>query len=236
MTLLRTIFIAQLVMMLPAFAFFVVTPVNLHTGILLFYLVPPGFVLTLYALWQWKTHPDRRRLALATAATPLICLAAPFGIVSLIGGPVPGAVLVAVVILLIAIAIFVLLGKTDQWRVGGLFANRHFNLVYVLAMVILFALLWIPALVWLSGRESISLPMDVVGYRGTFRIALHYYIAVAAPSLMLCLFALFYAPVGLVRNAGGRIVHLLQLVAALLLLASLAACAVVVLITMANPG
>jgi len=129
-----------------------------------------------------------------------------------------------------------LLGRTDQWREHGVFTNRHFNLVYVLAMVILFALLWIPALTWLSGRESISLPIEVVGYRGTFRIALHYYLAVTAPSLVLCLFALFYAPVGLVRNAGGRIVHLLQLVAALLLLASLAACAVLVLITMANPG
>jgi hypothetical protein len=222
--------------MLPAFAFLVVTPASFQTLGLLFYLVPPGFLFALYALWQWKTHPERRRLALATAATPLICLALPFGIVTLNGGPVPESALVVAVMLLIVIAIFVLLGKTDQWRGGGVLANRHVNLVYVLVLFILFALLWLPVLVWLPGRETIVLPAQRPGAAPLLDVAIWYYVGVAAPSLVLSLFALIYAPVGLVRNAGGRSVHLLQLVAALLLLASLAVCAFVGFVVLANPG
>lgn len=236
MTLLLTAFIAQLVLMLPAFAFFVVTPASLQTLGLLFYLVPAGFIFTLYALWQWKTHPERRRLALATAATPMICLALPFGIVSLNGGPVPEAVLVAAVILLIVIAIFVLLGKTDQWRGGGVLANRHVNVVYALVLFILFALLWLPVLVWLPGQGSIVLPAQGSGATALLDIAIWYYVAVGAPSLLLSLFALIYAPVGMLRSAGGRGVHLLQFLGALLLLGSVVVCGFVGFVVLANPG
>ncbi|MEQ9563659.1 MAG: hypothetical protein RLN69_14165 [Woeseiaceae bacterium] len=236
MTLLRTVFIVQLVLMLPAFAFLVVTPASFQTLGLLFYLVPPGFVIALYGLWQWKTHPERRRLALATAATPLICLALPFGIVALNGGPVPQSVLTLAVIVLIVFAVFVLLGKTDQWRDGGAFSNRHFNFVYLLVLLILFALLWLPALVWLPGRENIVLPAQRAGAAPLLDIAIWYYLAVATPSFLLSLFALIYAPVGLVRNANGRVMHLLQVLAALLLMMSLAVCAYVGVVVLANPG
>jgi hypothetical protein len=52
----------------------------------------------------------------------------------------------------------------------------------------------------------------------------------------LSLFALIYAPVGLLRNANGRFMHLLQVLAALLLMMSLAVCAYVGVVVLANPG
>jgi hypothetical protein len=236
MIVLRIVFIAQLVLMLPAFAFFVATPANLHTAILLLYLLPVGCVLALYALWQFKTHPDRRRLAMATAATPLLCLALPFGIVSLNGGPVAPALLISAITVLLAAALLVLLGRTDQWRNTRVFANRHFNLVYLMALGLLLALLWLPVLAWLGGRESIPMPTDLAGRDPIIRIASLYFIAIAVPSIGLSVFALFYAPVGLVRNPAGRVIHAGQLLAALLLLVSLAALAFAVFIGMLNPG
>lgn len=127
MILLRGIFIAQLVLMLPVFALLLVTPVHLGNVAIYVYLTPIGCVVALYALWQFVKHPARRRLAAATLATPVICLGAPVVVYLLNGGPVPPAVLVLAVLVLIAITIVALLGTTDQWRGTDLFASRYFN-------------------------------------------------------------------------------------------------------------
>ncbi len=52
MILLRVIFIAQLVLLLPVLAHLLVTPVYLDTVAISLFFTPIGLVLALYALWQ----------------------------------------------------------------------------------------------------------------------------------------------------------------------------------------
>ncbi len=236
MILLRVIFVAQLVLMLPAFAFLLVTPVHLGTVAIYFYLLPVGFVAALYALWQFIRHSARRRLAAATVATPVFCLGAPVGVYSLNGGPVAPAVLVAGVVALVLIAALVLLGTTDHWRGTGLFANKGLNLGCLIALCVLLLMLWFPIIAGLAASDSISLPADMGERNRIIRVAALYFIAVAIPALCLSLFTLLYAPVGLVRNRGGRVVHLGQLVMALVLLTSLTATTFAISVFLINPG
>jgi hypothetical protein len=236
MVLLRSVFIAQLVLMLPVFAVLLVTPVTHVTGAIYFYLLPIGLMIALYAVWQYTKHPDRRRLAAATLSTPLLCLGLPVVVYFVFGGPLPPAVVVVAVLALIAITIVALLGTTDQWRGTGLFASTRFNNGCLMALVALLLMLWFPLIAGLAAGESISLPSDIVERDKILGAAVLYLIAVAIPAICLSLFTLLYAPVGLVRNPGGRVVHVGQLLAALLLLATLATAAFAVFIFMINPG
>ena len=236
MILLRVTFIAQLVLMLPAFAFLLVTPIHLGTVAMYFYLIPIGSVAAIYALWQFIKHPARRRLAAATIATPVLCLGVPVGVYWLNGGPVAPAVLVAAVIALLVIAALVLLGRTDQWRGAGMFASKRFNYGFLIALGALLLMLWFPVIVGLAASETISLPADIADRDRIYSVAALYFIAVSVPAMCLSLFTLLYAPAGLVRNRGGRVIHLGQLITALLLLTSLIAVAFAVSIFMFNPG
>jgi hypothetical protein len=236
MILLRVTFIAQLVLMLPVFAVLLVTPVHLGTVMIYLYLTPIGIVASLFALWQLIKHSARRRLASGIIATPFLCLGAPVVVYWLNDGPVAPTVLVLAVIALLAIAVLVLLGRTDQWRGSGLFANKPLNFSYLVALGVLLVMLWFPIIVGLAANESISLPTDIADRDRIYKAAALYFIAVALPALCLSLFALLYAPVGLARNRGGRIVHLGQLITALLLLTSLTGVAFAVSIFMVNPG
>jgi hypothetical protein len=236
MILLRVIFIAQLVLMLPAFAFLLVTPVHLGTIAIYLYLAPIGVATALYALWRLVKHSAGKRMAVATLATPVLCLGAPVGVYSLNGGPVTPAVLVAAVLALLVIAAFALLGTTDQWRGTGMFANKRFNLGCLVALAALLLMLWFPVIAGLAASESISLPADMPGRDQVIKVASLYFIAVAVPAVCLSLFTLVYAPVGMVRNRGGRVVHLGQLITASLLLVSLTAVALSVYVFMLNPG
>ena len=236
MILLRVIFIAQLVIMLPAFATLLVTPVQLGTVAIYLYLTPVGVVLSLLALWQFIKHPARRRLAAATIATPVLCLGVPVVVYWFNGGPVAPAVLVIAVTGLLAIAALVLLGTTDQWRGAGIFASKRFNFSCLIALGVLLLMLWFPMIVGLAANQSISLPTDIADRDRIYNAAALYFIAVAVPALCLSLFTLLYAPVGLVRNRGGRVIHLGQLITALLLLTSLIAVAFAISIFLVNPG
>ena len=236
MILLRVIFIAQLVLMLPAFASLLVTPANLGTVAIYFYLVPVGVAATLFALWRFIKHPAERRLAIATLATPLVCLGLPVVVYSLNGGPVAPAVLIVGVLVLLVIAALALLGKTDQFRGSGFFANRRFNVSYLVALGVLLLMLWFPIIIGLAANQSISLPTDIADRDRIITVAALYLVAVAIPAVCLSLFTLLYAPVGLFRSHDGRLLHLGQLLTALLLLATLAAVAFAVSILMVNPG
>lgn len=236
MILLRFVFIAQLVLMLPVFALLLVTPANLGTVGIYLYLTPIGVVLALYALWQLIKHPARRRLAAATFATPILCLGAPVVVYTLNGGPVAPAVLVAAVVFLIATAIVALLGTTNQWRETGIFASKHFNYGCLIALGVMLLMLWFPIVAGLAASESISLPTDIADRDRILRVAALYFIAVAIPAACLSLFTLLYAPVGLVRSHGGKAVHLGQLMTALMLLATLTTIALTAFVFMSNPG
>ena len=201
MILLRAIFIAQLVLLLPAFAYLLLTPANFGTLALLFYLVPVGLLVALISLWQFARHPPRRRLAAATFATPFLCLAAPIGITWFGGGPVAPAVLIIGVIALLLIAALVLLSKTGQWRGNGLFANKQFNLAIIVALGVLFTLLWFPIIAWLASDRSYTLPSNMVDRDRVLTAGALYLVAIAVPGFCLSLFTLLYAPVGLVRNS-----------------------------------
>lgn len=112
MNLLRTVFIVQLVLMVPTCAFLSATPGNLYGALLVFYLVPVGLACAIYAVWQIIRYPARRRLAMATASTPFVCLGLPVGIHWLNDGPVEPGVVVAVAVMLVVIAALVRLGRT----------------------------------------------------------------------------------------------------------------------------
>ncbi len=236
MLLLRVVFIAQLVLMLPAFAYLLLTPVHLGTVAAFFYLVPAGLLAALFAVWQFAKYPARRQLAAATAATPLLCLAAPMGIYSLNDGPVAPAVLIMAVIALLLVAAVVILSKTDQWIGTGLFANRPFNLAIVAALAVLLLLIWFPIITWLASDRSYALPTNMADRDQLIRVGALYLIAIAIPGSCLSLFALLYAPVGLIRNPGGRLAHLGQLLLTLILLVSLIGIALAVFFGMINPG
>lgn len=236
MILSRVIFLAQLTLMLPVFALLLVTPANLGTAAIYLYLVPVGVAVTLFALWRFTKYPAERRLAAATIATPVACLGAPVLVYSLNSGPVEPALLVMAVLALLVIAALILLGKTDQFRGAGLFANRRFNVSCLVALGTLLLLLWFPIFIGLAANQSFSLPTDIAERDKIITVAALYLIAVAIPAACLSIFTLLYAPVGLVRNHGGRVLHLGQLIAALLLLATLAAVAFVVSILTVNPG
>lgn len=105
---LRIVFIAQLLLMLAAFAFLIAASTTIYTALLYLYLVPVGLIMALFALWRYIKHPARRPLALATGATPVLCLGLPFGILALNGGPVAPALLITATVLLIVGAVFVL--------------------------------------------------------------------------------------------------------------------------------
>ena len=236
MILLRAVFVVQLVLMLPAFAYLLLTPVHLGTLAVSLYLVPTGLAAVLFALWQFARHPARRRLAAATAATPFLCLAAPMGIYSLNDGPVAPAVLIMAVIALLVVAAVVMMSKTEQWRGTGLFANRQFNLAIVVALGVLLLLLWFPIIAWLASDRSYALPSNMLDRDQVLKAGALYLIAIAVPGTCLALFALLYAPIGLVRNPGGRLAHLGQLVLTLMLLISLIGVAVAAFVGMLNPG
>jgi len=236
MILLRIIFIAQLILMLPVFAFLLVTPPHLGTVAIYFYLTPVAIIAVLFALWQFIKHPIRRRLAGATIATPVVCLGAPVFMYSLNGGPMPPALLVIAVLVLLVIAALVLLGKTDQWHGTGMFANRRFNVGCLVALGALLLMLWFPIIVGLAANQSISLPTNIADRDRIYMVAGLYLMAVAVPAVCLSLFTMLYAPVGLVRNRGGRVLHLGQLLTALLLLATLTAVAFAVSVLLVNPG
>ena len=236
MILLRIIFVAQLVLMLPVFAVLLVTPVYLDTVAIYIIMMPLGLAVSLYALWQLFKHPARKRLAGATLATPVLCLGTPVVVYWLNGGPVAPAVLVVAVLTLLAIATVVLLSKTDQWLGTGLFANKHFNYGCLVALGALLLMLWFPIIAALAASNSISLPDEMAARDRVLGVAALYLIAVAVPAVCLSIFTLLYAPVGLVRNRGSRAVHVGQLTAALLLLISVTAIAFTVSIFLVNPG
>lgn len=233
---LRVLFIAQLVMMLPVFAVLLVTPVYLGTVAIYVYLTPIGLAAAVYALWQVIKHPARRRLAAATLATPVLCLGTPVVVYWLNGGPLAPALLVVAVLALLAIAAVVLLATTDQWHGAGMFASSNFNYGCLVALGALLLTLWFPIIAGLAASGSVSLPTEIAERDQVYRAAALYFIAVAVPAVCLSIFTLLYAPVGLVRNRGGRLVHLGQLVTALLLLTSLTAVAFAVSILLVNPG
>ena len=222
--------------MLPAFASLLTTPVYLGTVAIYVYLVPVGSIAALYALWRFIKYPPERRLAGATIATPVVCLGMPVGVYWLNGGPVAPAVLVVAVLVLLAIAFIVLLATTDQFRGRGMFASNHFNRVCLVALGTLLLALWFPIVAALAAGNAIALPTEMADRDRVFGVAALYLIAVAIPAVGLSIFTLLYAPVGLVRNRGGRLVHVGQLVIALLLLATLAAIAFTVSILLVNPG
>ena len=236
MVILRVVFLAQLVLMLPAFAYLLVTPVHLGTLAAFFYFVPIGVSVVLFALWQFARHPDRRRLAAATAATPILCLAAPMGIYSLNGGPVAPALLILAVIALLVIAAVVMLSKTGQWNGTGLFANRQFNLAIVVALGVLLLLIWFPIITWLASDRSYALPSNIVDRDHILKAGALYLMAITVPGTCLSLFTLLYAPVGLVRNPSGRLAHFGQLLLTLMLLVSLIGVAFAVFVGVINPG
>jgi hypothetical protein len=117
-----------------------------------------------------------------------------------------------------------------------LFANQVLNRNYLLSLLLVLALLWLPAIVWLGWRDAIALPKNIAERDVFIRIIGYYLIGVAAPAACLSLFGMFYAPVGIVRNAGGRLLHVGQLLLSLLLLLTLAVMIIVAWLGAANPG
>ena len=97
-------------------------------------------------------------------------------------------------------------------------------------------MLWFPMIVGLAAARPISLPTNMVDRDRIIMVARLYLMAVAIPAACLSLTTMLYAPVGLVRNRGGRIVHLGQLIIAISLLATVVWIVLIVFFLMLNPG
>lgn len=130
MIVLRIVFFAQLLVMLSGFTIFLVTPADFHTLALIFYLVIIAAAAILFAAWQFVRHRDRRGWAIATAATPLLCLTTPFLIVWLNRGPIPLAKLIATVIALIVIAFLCCSRKQLNGRPGAFSRTSALTLAF----------------------------------------------------------------------------------------------------------
>ncbi|MFK8031285.1 MAG: hypothetical protein AB8G18_13700 [Gammaproteobacteria bacterium] len=103
-------------------------------------------------------------------------------------------------------------------------------------LLLLLALNLAPIIAWLYLQGSISLPGTVAEREHVFRMGAVYVVLVAGPALILSLFTMLYALVGLLRNPAGRLIHLGQLVLALITLALLSAGAFALVIAVINPG
>lgn len=236
MPLLRLVFIAQLLVMLTGFVSILLTPAEFQTVAVMFYLAIVGFIVLLYAAWQFIRHPDRRALAAATIVTPLVCLTSPFLIVRLTGGPIEPGTITAAVLAVVAVAAVMFLSKKAHWQAGGRFADSRLNKTILISLAVMLVLYWTPVVAWLYPQESIRLPTTISERDQVLRIAAVWFITIAGPACIASLLTLLYAPVGLIRNSGGRLLHAGQLILSLLTLASLAIGALFVAIAMVNPG
>ncbi len=232
----RLVFFAQLLVMLSAFAIFVVTPIDFHTLALMFYLVSIAAAAMVFALWQFVRHRSRRDWALATVATPILCLTTPFLIARLNGGPLHPAVLIVVLVATVVGALLVLLARSEQWKGEGVFASKRLNVWFLTVLGALLTLTWIPFAYGLFNQGSVSLPRNIGERDWIIRLGGIYFASVAGPALVLSVFAMLFAPIGVVRNPGSRIVHIGQLLLALLTFVSLAIGAFAAWIAMVYPG
>jgi hypothetical protein len=233
MTLLRFVFFGQLLVMLPALGLFLGTPSSLGTLYLVVLLTPVALATGIYALWQAWHYPPRRTLALGTLATAVVVMATPFVRDALGLGTLPGPVLAAGALAAAAAGFVALLAGRRRWDNDRLFRASGFNYSLLIALACALLLIWLPPVAWLASRGTAAEPVDVDALRTA---ALMYLPIMATPGLIVMVFSLLYAPVGLMRNPSARLLHLSQLALALLLMASLGIAAFGLALALANPG
>ncbi|MGI9342005.1 MAG: hypothetical protein ACR2QV_04105 [Gammaproteobacteria bacterium] len=233
MTLLRFVFVGQLLVMLPALGLFLGTPSSLGTVYLVVLLTPVALATSIYALWQAWHYPPRRALALGTLATAVVVMATPFVRDALGLGTLPGPALAAGVVAAAAVGLIMLLAARRRWDNERLFRASGFNYALLIALAAALLLIWVPPIAWLASRGTAAEPVDVDALR---LAAIMYLPIMSTPGLIVMIFSLLYAPAGLFRNPSARLLHLGQLALALLLMASLGIAAFALLLAVVNPG
>jgi hypothetical protein len=231
---LRAVFLIQLILMTPAFLFFLATPANVYTLLLLSGLIPAAIVTTLTALWHAARHPDRRPLAAAIICMAVVCLGLPFLLQGIGGGPVPVPWLITLGAAAAFIAAVVLMGRAPRWGRQQSTATRS-GCRLLASMASVLGLLWTPALGWLS-NSALRERLAEVDADTALTLALAYYLPLSIAAAALTFFGLANAVAGLIRSPPDRLLHSGQLLAGLLLLATLCALTFVAMIGMTNPG
>jgi hypothetical protein len=236
MILLRTIAGIQLAFILAAAAYFLLVPTDIYTALLVFFGLPACALIAIYAGYQSYRHADRRGLGLATIATPVIGFTLPFVITGAYGGPLPPLPVVLIAMMAAALGAAALLAKRGGWMAQGRFVKPGLNQGLAIAMLALLALLWLPMIGIVATAGNITLPLAGSVSDTNLRLGAAYFGTVSALGLATGLFGVVFAPVGLLRNPGGRLLHAVQLVLTLLLFATVGIVVVTAWLFMLNPG
>ncbi len=236
MTLLRFVFGLQLCLVMAVAIRFLITRPDFSTLGLFIYGSLFCFAIALYAGYQAIRHPPRRRLAAMTIATPLIGFTLPFLIQRLVGGPVaPGTAAIAALIAG-GVGLIVVINRSGFREAGKGFRRPGVNGLLTAVMIGILALLWLPIGYLVSSAGEVSLPLAAHYSDAGLAAASKFFLITSVLAAITGVGALLYAPVGLIRNTGARIVHVAQLVLALALLATVGLIAFVAALAVSNPG
>ncbi|MEZ5499340.1 MAG: hypothetical protein R3E77_07910 [Steroidobacteraceae bacterium] len=211
-------------------------PDGLHSVALIVYGGGFGTITATYAIYQAARHPPRRSIALLTIGVTVAGLTVPFIIKSAYGGPVPAPILCAAVLLICACAMAILLSREENWLVGSSFRGKTFNSILALLLGTSTLSLWAvfaklyPNLDPGAGRNAI------LGTRGVLSSGGWSIVGLAIIAFFAGAFAFFYAPIGLIRNDRGRVLHFAQLMLSLVAIATAGAVAFMLLLLLVNPG
>jgi len=236
MTALRTVFIGQLLLLLPAWVAFATQPAGLGTLYLIVWVAVLGFAVAIFAVWQAMRHTGAWPLALLSIVATLVIVATPFVIDALDLPLVPLPVVIAAGVVMTILAAGVLLSKRKRWQPGTLFSGRKFNTRILISIAVAIALIWVPIVVWLAAGYGAELGESTSKDNATRAAFMVYYASLSLPASVLVSFSLLFAAVGMLRSSGSRLIHAGQLAGSLVLLISLGFVAGGIALGMVNPG
>jgi len=230
---LRVLAVLQALILLPILIRFLLLPPEFDAVGLWFFAIAISLLTLPYALWQFVKHPPRRAWAASMIVLAFVttCLPLVMAQLDIQPIPLPAAGMFAVILGLI-VSIW-LLARPSFWDRAGWAAGR-FNGVLLTVLLIWIVLVAAPLVYALalgfassSGNERDGLSLDAL---------LIFVASVGSSGVLLAVFALLFALVGLWRHRARAVMHGAQLVAALVLSALLALQAALVSIMMVNPG
>lgn len=232
--LLRVLAIVQAICLIPILIRFLLLPADFSALGLWFIAIGISLISTPVALWHFIRHPSRRAwaggmilLAIFTIGTPMVMERLDLEPVSM-----PIARLIATGLALIVAAW--LLARPAWWRAERGWATGRFNTALLTLL-----LLWIVfiAALWLAGMATGFPPPLASDSRGLELDAILIHGVLFGPlGLLLGVFAFLFSIVGLWRNRQRIVMHIAQLIAALILLALLRTEAFLIILLMVNSG
>lgn len=230
----RVIAILQAICLIPILIRFLLLPPDFDAVGLWFFVIGVGLVSVPYALWHFARRPSRRvwaglmiMLAVCAVGAPMVM--ARFDLEPV---PMPVAGLIATVLALIASAW--LLTRPALWRAKRGWGTGRLNIVLLVLLLLWIVLVAALLLVGLA----IGFPPPLADHRDGLDInTVLIHGAILGPlGLLLVIFAVLFSLAGLWRDRPRIVMHIAQLLAALVLLAVLVAEALLISLLIVNPG